>query len=95
MFNVLTTDLSRGTVSAVFASIVVLSVQCVAARQASAATWYVPAGGDLQSALSRAQPGDEVVLQSELDSSASSGFPPRPPALSLLSDPKRRCRTVG
>ena len=64
MVNVVTTGLSRETVRALFVAGAVLCVQCIAPHQAAAATWRVPQGADLQEVLSRAEPGDEIVLQS-------------------------------
>jgi hypothetical protein len=51
-------------VSALFVAGAGLCVQCVAPLQAAAATWHVQQGADLQEVLSRAEPGDEIVLQS-------------------------------
>jgi Bacterial Ig domain len=61
VFNVLTTGLSRRAVSALF--VAVLCVQYIAPHQAAGATWHVQQGDDLQQILSRAEPGDEIVLQ--------------------------------
>src|SRR5215213_4264836 len=42
---------------------------------ASAGTISVPAGGDLQSAINAAQPGDTIVLQADADYSCSCTLP--------------------
>jgi hypothetical protein len=57
----------------------VLCVQCLAPLQAAAATWHVQQGADLQDVLSRAEPGDEIVLQSGARFVGTFWLPPKAP----------------
>ena len=49
--------------STLFVAGAVLCVQYIAPHRAAGATWHVQQGADLQEILSRAEPGDEIVLQ--------------------------------
>lgn len=61
----------------IVAAVIVLIV-ATGASEARAATLYVSAGGDLQTALDTAQPGDEIVLQKGARFVGAFVLPPKP-----------------